>query len=76
MRGLATSNANSWTTYPTIFTLPVGYRPPARLIFEQTGNNSVAVRVDITSGGLVQWVAAGAGSGYISLDGISFSTLS
>ena len=76
LRGLATSNANSWTTYPTIFTLPVGYRPPARLIFEQTGNNSVAVRVDITSGGLVQWVAAGAGSGYISLDGISFSTLS
>ena len=76
LRGLATSNANSWTTYPTILTLPVGYRPPARLIFEQTGNNSVAVRVDITSSGLVQWVAAGAGSGYISLDGISFSTLS
>jgi hypothetical protein len=76
LRGLATSNANSWTTYPTIFTLPVGSRPPARLIFEQTGNNSVAVRVDITSSGSVQWVAAGAGSGYISLDGISFSTLS
>ncbi len=76
LRGLATSGVSSWATYPTIFTLPTGSRPPNRLVFTQTGNIDVAIRVDINSNGTVQWFAGGSGTGYVSLDGISFSTLS
>jgi hypothetical protein len=78
LRGLANSpGVNSWTTYPTIFTLPEGSRPPNRLVFTQTGGSTdAAIRVDINSNGTVQWFASGSKTGYISLDGISFSTLS
>ena len=76
LRGLATSGINSWATYPTMSVLPAGYKPPARLIFAQVGNNSAFVRVDIDSNGTVLWTAGGTSPGYISLNGISFSTLS
>lgn len=69
------------TVPATIFTLPVGHRPPASCIFMGLSNHatnplSSATRIDITSTGTV-----GAGdpittgsdpSGYLSLEGISF----
>jgi hypothetical protein len=76
LRGLATSGANSWNTYPTMSLLPAGYKPPARLIFAQIGNNNAAVRVDIDPNGTIIYVAGGTSPGYISLNGISFSTSS
>lgn len=73
LRGLANSAANLWASYPTICTLPVGYRPPAELIFCQWGAAGVTLRVDVCADGTVIWITGGAGAGYISLDGISFS---
>lgn len=73
LRGLATSGSNAWGTYRSIFTLPVGYRPAYRLIFAQVANANVLVRLDIVADGRVYWESGGAGSGWISLDGIVFS---
>jgi len=73
LRGLATSGGSAWASYPTITTLPTGHRPAARLIFDQMANSNQAVRVDITSGGSVLWVAGGAGNNWLSLDSIVFS---
>jgi len=71
VRGLATSGANLWSTYPTIGTLPAGYRPSGRLIFsaDMTG----AGRIDVLTSGLIIHVSGGGGSGYISLNDIVFS---
>lgn len=73
LRGLANSGANAWSSYGTIFTLPVGFRPAARLIFGTTCNSNAFCRWDITSSGTVQWDSGGAGSGWVSLEGIVFS---
>ncbi|MDQ7780152.1 MAG: hypothetical protein RDV41_10660, partial [Planctomycetota bacterium] len=73
LRGLANSGGNLWATYPTIITLPEGFRPNGRLIFSQEGNANAAVRVDVATNGQVQWSAGGSGSGWLSLDGIVFS---
>jgi len=53
----------------TMATLPSGYRPPARLLF-QTG----ADRVDIFNNGSVVAYSDGDASNWTSLDGICFST--
>lgn len=76
LRGLATSGANAWTTYPTLFTLPAGFAPPARLIYmreAQGSGDETNCRLDIESSGAVTYVGGGFGSEWISLDGISFS---
>lgn len=72
IRGLATSGAAAWSAQPTIFTLPVGFRPLSRLMFAVIGSNALA-RLEIISSGEVQWSTVGAGSDWISLDGIVFS---
>lgn len=76
LRGLANSGVNAWATYRTIFTLPAGFAPPATLIYvprsSGTGNNGQC-RLDIQSNGVVGYLYGGLGSGWISLDGISFS---
>lgn len=53
-----------------IATLPVGYRPSERLIFE-AGNNGSA-RVDISTDGAISFVYGSSGSTWVSLEGISF----
>lgn len=63
------------TTANTMFTLPAGARPPKSLMFNVMTNGVVA-RVDILNTGAVNMTAAPApNDGYVSLDGISFSTL-
>lgn len=74
LTGMVTTGAGLWTTTPLIATLPSGFRPSVRLIFMLTGSNSQAVRVDVETDGSVRYMAGGAGSAWISLDGISFST--
>lgn len=76
LRGLADSAANAWTTFPTMFTLPAGFAPPARLIYNlRSINLGVAghCRFDILSTGAVNYNDGGNGSGWVSLDGIAFS---
>lgn len=57
------------------FTLPVGFRPPAALIFRQECNLYVGCRVDVNSDGSVVVVGydTGGTNNYVSLSGISFS---
>lgn len=73
LRGLATSGASAWSTYTIICTLPAGYRPAANLSFASVGSINAFIRVVIRTDGTVRWQAGGAGSGWISLDGIVFS---
>lgn len=63
LRGLVGAGAG------TIFTLPVGYRPTADLVFV-VDTNSGHGRCDITSNGNVTYVSGG--TVYFSLSGISF----
>ena len=65
LRGLV-ANASG-----VITTLPVGFRPKARLIFPVLLTGSVVGRVDIESNGTVSLVS-GNGSSWVSLDGIAF----
>lgn len=58
----------------TIFTLPVGYRPPARGLFAASTSPNAYGRVDVHSSGAV--VAITGSNGWISLDGIAFATYS
>jgi hypothetical protein len=72
LRGLATSS--TWSSTSPICILPAGYRPTGgRLIFAQEGNNNAIVRVDILNTGEVIWISGGAGTSWISLEGIIFS---
>ena len=74
LRGLASSGGNAWASYPTIMTLPVGCRPTGgTVLLETMANANQAVRVDIDISGNVKWSSGGAGSNWLSLDGISFS---
>lgn len=58
------------TATGTIFTLPVGCRPRARKVFAAHSNGTLG-RVDVTAEGNV--IAHNGDSGYLSLDGISFT---
>lgn len=75
IRGAPNSGANLWSTYPVIFVLPAEYRPLKRNMYATVGSNDAFVRVDVLSTGEVQWIAGGAGNGWISLAGIWFSVL-
>lgn len=55
-----------------IFTLPVGYRPPAALIQDAIGGNNQQTRVNIATTGAV--TATVGDVSYTSLEGISFDT--
>ena len=67
VQGLVKPN-NSWGK---IATLPEGFRPKKRLIFN-LNNNSKTARVDVMTDGVIGWVAGGKDHNWISLDGISF----
>jgi hypothetical protein len=72
LRGLveATANQAAWSN---IFTLPVGYRPPASVQFDTAGPAGTMSRVEVTaSTGGVSPSAAVATSGFVILDGLSF----
>jgi len=58
---------------PHIMTLPSGYRPRKRLIFN-LNNHQYTSRVDILPDGRVFWIAGGRSYGWLSLSGIVFST--
>jgi N-acetylneuraminic acid mutarotase len=53
----------------TMFTLPPGYRPRARLIFDVACSTGLG-QIDISTGGTVGFLLGG--SAFVSLDGISF----
>lgn len=55
----------------TVFTLPVGFRPPSRALVNVMANADVAARLDIQANGqAVLGPALGNGS-YVSLDGVT-----
>jgi len=56
-----------------IATLPVGYRPRSRLIFN-LNNHQYTTRLDVLPDGRVLWAAGGKAHGWVSLSGIVFST--
>jgi len=59
----------SGSTNGTIFTLPVGFRPKERLIFNGVSNNA-SVRIDIQPNGIV--APDSTVSSWLAIDGISF----
>ena len=61
------------TNAATIFTLPLGFRPPADLIFTAQAASGFA-RVDVYATGVVMTNGyfAGGTNAYVSLSGISF----
>lgn len=67
LRGLVKSGAVAGT----VFTLPAGYRPAARLIYSQQTSPNAMARVDVEVNGSVTAVA-NVNSGWLSLDGITF----
>ena len=67
LRGLVNTAGNPDGV--TIFTLPVGYRPPYQLIFT-TLNNDATARIDVFTDGAVK-VASGS-AGWFNLEQISF----
>jgi hypothetical protein len=66
LRGLVTGGS----AVSTIFTLPVGYRPAYRNLFMVQSVSAVG-RVDVATNGVVEDQIS-AGSGWVSLDGITF----
>ena len=73
LRGLA--KRASALLNSAVFTLPVGYRPQKNSQFAVIANNKFA-RIEVTSAGVVQVVAADDASwfSFFSLDGITFDT--
>ena len=73
LRGLASRGAAALST--AVFYLPQGYRPAKNSQFAVMANDKFA-RLEVTSGGVVQVVAADSATWYtyFSLDGISFDT--
>jgi hypothetical protein len=69
LRGLVRGGAN----LSTIFSLPVGFRPPARLLLSTQTNTNVAGRVDVDTLGNV--IMQNGDTGWISLDNLNFSTI-
>ncbi|KYG65693.1 hypothetical protein AZI86_01050 [Bdellovibrio bacteriovorus] len=68
IRGLVKSG----TLSACIFTLPVGYRPANRELFDQIINANTQGRIDVTSDGCV--LAYSSSSTWSALDGISFQS--
>jgi len=70
LKGLIKNGTATWDT--PIFTLPVGYRPPARLIFYVGTSNSGSSygRIDVLTNGDVRFMQGTAG--WISMDSIRF----
>ena len=52
-------------------TLPAGYRPAHRIIFN-LNNHQNSMRIDVTDTGLIYWQAGGQEHNWISLSGIVF----
>jgi hypothetical protein len=73
IRGLVASVESGAIGKP-IFTLPRGYRPPARGLFAASTNPNVYSRVNVETNGTV--VATTGSIEWISLDGIAFDTYS
>jgi hypothetical protein len=76
LRGVVRCSAEPGTCQPggfaeVIFTLPNGYRPPAREL-QSTLSDGAAFRVDIDAAGAVRLGAAVNPDGWVSLDGITF----
>ena len=65
---------NSVVPGNALFTLPSGYRPSATCLFT-IDSNGVFGTVTVASSGVVTFASGNAGSGFVSLDGISFDTL-
>jgi len=63
-------NGGSLTYDTVIATLPVGFRPKARILYATTNNNNVHARVDILPDGQVRFM--GTSNVWFSLDSISF----
>ena len=70
LRGLMKSGGVS----TICFTLPVGYRPPAQLIFGVDISSSAHGRTDIQVDGGIKIGATAGSASYCSLDGIEFDT--
>ena len=66
----ATSGAKGWGH---LATLPVGYRPTKRLIFNMN-HHQYTIRVDVLPNGQVLWSGGGGQHPWISLSGIIFAT--
>jgi Kelch motif len=63
---------NGITTYDTpIFTLPLGYRPTERLLFNVTISDAFG-RIDIRPDGKVVYGSGSTNNAFLSLDGVSF----
>lgn len=74
LRGLVTCTG-AWATYTTIATLPAGFRPASHLVFWHPCNANDGMRVDITTAGVVTFVATNGSqtTGWVSLDELCFS---
>ena len=59
----------------TVFTLPIGYRPPGQYLGPIESNPNVNSRIDITTAGAVSiTLGSGGNNGFVSLDGVEFDT--
>ncbi|UJB19298.1 MULTISPECIES: hypothetical protein [Lysobacter] len=69
LRGLVKAGAGG----TVIFSLPVGFRPPAQQIYMVASDSSVPARVDVKTNGEVLVSLPGAGTlGWLSLDNVGF----
>jgi len=76
LRGVLTNNTAITNGGPAImFTMPTGLRPAAREIFNCMGGSNAAYRVDIAADGTVNLFGNLALSNYLTLSGITYSTL-
>jgi len=69
LMGLLRRTSGKWGH---VGTLPTGYRPPGRLVFN-VNHHEVSARVDVMPDGRILWVAGGKKHPWVSLSGISFS---
>lgn len=75
LRGLVMRAGASPYRDGPIATLPAGYRPLRKRLFNVNTGSSVPGRIDINPDGAIVWFEGGAGvPNYTSLDGVSFST--
>jgi len=76
LRGVLTNTTAITNGGPSImFTMPTGLRPAVTEIFPVMAGTNVAYRVDINSDGTATLIGNLALSNYVSLSGITFSTL-
>lgn len=80
MRGLIT-RSTAGATDETMFTLPVGFRPPENVVLNAWSEGIVsagaraAQRIGVSSAGVVAIQQAATAGGWVSLDGLFFSTV-